>query len=80
MKTERQIRSFLARCNKVRDYGMSKGKCPAERGIKAGCCAECSMPSTLLWILGKPVKGSENAQDSLIENLQEQMKEAPHET
>ncbi|MBU2249897.1 MAG: hypothetical protein KKD77_24340 [Gammaproteobacteria bacterium] len=69
MKTEIQIKNFLARCYKVRDFGMSKGKCPAEKGRRKGCCAECSMPSTLLWVLGKDVKASANMQDVLIEAL-----------
>ena len=66
MKTEKQIRGFLTRCDKVRSFGISKGKCPAEKGKREGCCAECSMPSTLLWVLGEKVKGSENMQDVLI--------------
>jgi len=69
MKTEKQIKDFLARCNKVRDFGMSKGKCPAEKGRRKGCCAECSMPSTLVWVLGKDVKASANMQDILIAAL-----------
>jgi len=69
MKTEKQIRDFLARCDKVRDFGMSKGSCPAEEGRRKGCCAECSMPSTLMWVLDKDVKGSANMQDVLIAAL-----------
>ena len=69
MKTEKQIRDFLARCDKVRDFGMSKGSCPAEEGRHKGCCAECSVPSTMLWVLGKDVKASSNMQDVLIEAL-----------
>jgi len=69
MKTEKQIKDFLKRCDKVRDFGMSKGKCPAEKGNKKGCCAECSMPSTLLWVLGADVTGSDNMQNVLIDSF-----------
>ena len=65
MKTEKQIKDFLARCNKVRDYGMSKGRCPAEGGRRIGCCAECSMPSALQWVLGKDVNPAANMQHQL---------------
>jgi len=67
MKTEKQIKDFLKRCDKVRDFGMSKGKCPAEKGNKKGCCAECSTPSTLLWVLGAKVRMSDNMQNVLID-------------
>uniref|UniRef100_A0A6M3K8Q7 Uncharacterized protein n=1 Tax=viral metagenome TaxID=1070528 RepID=A0A6M3K8Q7_9ZZZZ len=77
MKTEKQIRDFLTRCDKIRDFGMSKGICPAEKGRHKGCCAECSLPSTLLWVLGKDVKASANAQDVLIEAFRD--KEESHE-
>jgi len=66
VKTEKQIKDFLTRCNKVSSFGMSKGKCPAETGRRKGCCAECSMPSTLRWVLGEDVKASANMQDGLI--------------
>ncbi len=70
MKTEKQIKDFLTRCDKVRDWGLSKGKCPAEKGKGArGCCAECSMPSALLWVLGRDVQGSANMQDVMIATL-----------
>ena len=69
MKTETEIKRFLARCYKVRGFGMSEGKCPAENGRRKGCCAECSMPSTLTWVLGKDAKPSANGQDNLIASL-----------
>lgn len=78
MKSEKQIRAFLTRCGKVRDFGMSKGSCPAEKGKHKGCCAECSLPSTLLWVLGKDVKASANTQDALIEAFWD--KEKSHES
>jgi len=31
MKTEKQIRDFLACCDKVRDFGMSKGNFPLKK-------------------------------------------------
>jgi len=71
MKTEKQIKDFLARCNKVRSFSMSKGRCPAENGRRKGCCAECSMPSTLQWVLGEDVKASSNAQHRLVKELKE---------
>ena len=69
MKSKKQIRNLLVRCDNVRGYGMSLGRCPAEKGRRKGCCAECSMPSTLRWVLDEDVKPSANAQDELIERL-----------
>jgi hypothetical protein len=67
MKTEKEIKYFLARCDKARGHGMSKKRCPAENGRRKGCCAECSMPSALRWVLGEEVIASHNMQHQLIE-------------
>lgn len=67
MKTEEQIKDFLARCNEVKDWGMSKGSCPAEEDGAEGCCAECSTPATLHWVLNDNKKPSNNMQNELIE-------------
>jgi hypothetical protein len=67
MRTEAEIKKFLIRCNKARGFGMSEKRCPAENGRRKGCCAECSMPSSLTWVLGKETKPSANGQDFLIE-------------
>ena len=77
MRTEKQIRSLLARCDKVRSFGMSNGHCPAEKGKRRGCCAECSMPATLQWVLGIDVKISANMQDKLIDIFKEDKDERP---
>ena len=68
IKTEKQIKDFLARCDKVRGFGMSSGNCPAEKR-KPGLCAECSAPATLRWVLGENVKASANMQNKAIELL-----------
>ena len=36
---------------------------------RSGCCAECSFPSALEWVLGNNVKGSNNGQQRLIQRL-----------
>ena len=70
MRTEKEIRKFLIRCNGARSFGMSIKNCPAEKGRRKGCCAECSMPSTLAWVLEDDnVKPSANGQDLMIECL-----------
>jgi hypothetical protein len=69
MKTEKEIKQFLKKCDKVSDFGMSKGACPAEKNKTRGCCAECSMPSTLRWVLEDNVTGSSNGQERMFELL-----------
>lgn len=66
MKTEKEIKAFLKKCDKVSDFGMSRGACPAEKNKRRGCCAECSMPSTLRWVLGDDVIASENGQERMF--------------
>ena len=67
MRTEKEIKKFLVKCNSVRGFGMSIKNCPAEKGRKKGCCAECSAPSTLAWVLGGDGKPSANGQEILSE-------------
>ena len=77
MKTEKQIKDFLESCGKVRDFGLSSGPCPAntreedpdDPDSRRGCCAECSMPSALEWVLDEREDGSANGQIRLIEAL-----------
>jgi hypothetical protein len=66
MKTEEELRKFLKKCDKVRGFGMSEGSCPFEKGRKRGCCAECSTPSTIQWVLENKGKPTDNAQNELI--------------
>lgn len=67
MKTEQEIKLLLKECEAVRDWGMSKGPCPVDEDGQRGCCAECSMPSALYWVLGEGDNPSHNSQDVLIE-------------
>lgn len=70
MKSEAEIRSVLERCEEVCSFGISDGPCPVEKNGEKGCCAECSMPSTLVWVLGDTDEGaSDNGQMRLIEAL-----------
>lgn len=71
MKTEKQLLEFLEKCNKVAGFGMSNGPCPFEKGRKKGCCAECSTPSTIQWVLGNKSKVTDNGQSNLINALNE---------
>ena len=59
MKSEDQIRSFLAECEKVVGFGVSKGPCPMEGKGRKGCCAECSFPGALRWVLDEMKLSSE---------------------
>lgn len=67
MRTEKEIRDLLSRCEKVADFGMSKGPCPVNEDGEGGCCAECSLLSTLRWVLGGDDNPSYNAQDLMGE-------------
>ena len=69
MKTEKQIRDGLKECRKVIDWGRSKGPCPFDKDGKRGCCAECSLPSALEWVLGNSKTGSKNGQGRLIDAM-----------
>jgi hypothetical protein len=58
MKTEKELKNFLRKCDKVRNFGMSNGPCPfiecSDEELeenKLGCCAECSTPATIAWVL-----------------------------
>lgn len=69
MRNEKEIRTLLSRCEKVADFGMSKGPCPVNEDGERGCCAECSTVSTLRWVLGGDDNPSYNAQDLMGEAL-----------
>jgi hypothetical protein len=66
MKTETQLRTFLTACGAVRDFGMSSGPCPMNVDGGLGCCAECSTPAAIEWVLGDRQDGSANGQQELI--------------
>jgi len=66
MRTEEEIRKALEECDKVSGYAMSDGPCPRNTNGRKGCCAECSFPSAIAWVLGEEKKGSENGQANLI--------------
>jgi hypothetical protein len=38
-----------------------------------GCCAECSFPSAIAWVLGKDNNPSDNGQKRLIQALKEEI-------
>lgn len=67
MRTEQELRDFLKRCNEVSGFGMSDGNCPMT-GTE-GCCAECTTPSAIEWVLGESNNGAENGQNKLINAL-----------
>ena len=66
MKTEQQLRDFLTACHAVADCGMSKGPCPMDPEGKCGCCAECSTPAAIAWVLDERQDGASNGQTELI--------------
>jgi len=43
-----------------------KDECCANFDLHRGCCAECSFPSALRWVLGGDDKGSDNGQNRLM--------------
>lgn len=69
MRSEDEIRQALDDCRKVQGFGLSEGPCPRESDGSVGCCAECSFPSAVKWVLGDEGNGSDNGQDNLINAL-----------
>lgn len=69
VRTEKEISDLLSKCEKVSDFGMSKGPCLLNDRGEKGCCAECSLPNALRWILGGDDNPSYNAQDLMGEAL-----------
>lgn len=67
MRTEKEIRDKLDECLKVAGWGMSEGPCPLDDNGEEGCCAECSFPSAIQWVLGESVNPSYNAQNRMID-------------
>ncbi|KKN78273.1 hypothetical protein LCGC14_0351320 [marine sediment metagenome] len=51
MKSEKQIKDFLKKCSDTprSSNGMLADNCPIDGEL--GCCAECSFPSGLEWVL-----------------------------
>jgi len=66
MKTEQQLRDVLTSCRAVADWGMSKGPCPMDTEGERGCCAECSTPAAIAWVLDERQDGAANGQTELI--------------
>ncbi len=66
MKTEQQLRDFLTACGAVADFGMSNGPCPMDTAGREGCCAECSTPAAIEWVLDERQDGTANGQTELI--------------
>lgn len=52
MKTEKELKDFLYKCESVITYGMSHCPCPFKDYGAKGCCAKCSTPATIRWVLG----------------------------
>jgi len=69
MKTEKELKKFLKDCEKVCDFGFSKGPCPMNSDGRKGCCAECSTPSAIEWVLETEKNDSKNGQQRLIDIL-----------
>lgn len=74
MKSENELKEFLEKCDKVSDWGMSKGPCPLlendpDFDSKLGCCAECSFPSTILWVLNSGNNPTDNGQSRLFQEF-----------
>ena len=69
MRTEEEIREAMRKCDEVADWGISNGPCPFNDDGEEGCCAECSTPSTLRWVLGSNANASKNGQSHLIDVL-----------
>jgi len=70
MRSEQELRKMLEECRKVASFGVSNGPCPMEDG-KEGCCAECSAPSTIEWVLGENDNPTANGQNRLIDILKD---------
>ena len=71
MRSEQEIRQALAACSKVANYGISDGPCPLDPRGKEGCCAECTAPSTLLWVLGSVDRANVNGQERMFARFNE---------
>lgn len=69
MRSEREIREILAKCDAVSAFGLSDGQCPLEEDGRRGCCAECSFPSAMRWVLGSDGGATDNGQDKIIKAL-----------
>ena len=74
MRSENELRDSLQRCYAVAAFGMSKGPCPRSEKNREGCCAECSFPSAITWVLGADINPSHNAQQKLIQIMKEEEK------
>ena len=66
MRTESEIMEALTACEEACSYGLSSGPCPLRPDGRVGCCAECSAPSTLRWVLEEGDSPAANGQDALI--------------
>ena len=51
------------------ELAQMKKNCCEDWAEHLGCCAECSFPSAIRWVLGDDVDGSANGQQKLIETL-----------
>ena len=69
MRSEQEIKDKLDECSVAAGWGMSEGPCPFDEEGEEGCCAECSFPSAMLWVLGISNKASANAQEVMINAL-----------
>jgi hypothetical protein len=51
------------------DLEREKKNCCELWDMRRGCCAECSFPSALEWVLGEDRNGADNGQERLMDEL-----------
>lgn len=69
MRTEQELRAFLDKCHEVCTFTLSNGPCPLNDDGRKGCCAECSFPSAIQWVLSELDCPVLNGQEMLIEMM-----------
>jgi len=69
VRSETELRKALKDCGRVSSFGLSEGPCPQSPDGERGCCAECSFPSTIIWVLGDIGDSTANGQSRLIDAI-----------
>jgi len=71
MRSEKELKEFLKKCVDAprEGNGSTTENCPID-GDNYGCCAECSFPSAIEWVLGANNNPSHNLQQKVISFFQ----------
>jgi len=67
---ENEIKTCLDICDFLLDSKDQK-ECCARWDERKGCCAECSFPSAISWVLGSDDNPTDNGQKRLFQALKE---------